>query len=202
MNRCAIKRLCLGLLLSAVAAVSHAETGYVTDVLSLGLHNAADTSDTPFRYLKSGDPFEVLSRDRYYAQVRLPDGVTGYVKINYVVFDKPARLIVAETAAERDQLAAELADLKAAFAEPAERLAALRQESSDLSAQLQQANERVAELEASNEDLLAKQARYKYSLPYAWVAGAILICLVAGVMLGFWWVDRQSRRRHGGIRVL
>ena len=43
----------LALLLAAGAA--HAETGYVTDQLSLGLHNASDTSDRPFRMLKSGD---------------------------------------------------------------------------------------------------------------------------------------------------
>ncbi|HNP34551.1 MAG TPA: TIGR04211 family SH3 domain-containing protein [Woeseiaceae bacterium] len=186
----------------AFAEFAAAETGYVTDELTLGLHRAADTSDTPFQYLKSGDYFEVLSRDRYYANVRLPDGTTGYVKINYVVFDKPAKLIVAQTAAERDQLAAELADLKSAFAEPASRMAQLQQDSAELRRQLEQAEARATTLEEANQSMRQIEERYRFSLPYSWVAGAILLCLIAGVLLGTWWVDRQSRRRHGGIRVI
>ena len=100
------------LLLVATLAplIAVAETAYVTDTLNLGLHEAADTSDRPFRTLQSGQQFEVLSRDRYYAHVRLPDGATGYVKAAYIVDEKPAKLIVEQTAAERDRLAAELED--------------------------------------------------------------------------------------------
>lgn len=57
-----------------------AETAYVTDNLRLGLHQAADTSDRAFRTLDSGQELEVLTRDRNYAHVALPDGVRGYVK--------------------------------------------------------------------------------------------------------------------------
>ena len=51
-----------------------AETGYVTDNLRLGLHQAADTSDRAFRTLESGQELEIVSRNRNYAQVMLPDG--------------------------------------------------------------------------------------------------------------------------------
>ena len=83
-------------------ALLQAETAYVTDNLRLGLHQAADTSDRAFRSLDSGQQLEILSRDRNYAHVRLPDGVQGYVKAAYLVDDKPAKLIVAETQAEVD----------------------------------------------------------------------------------------------------
>lgn len=179
-----------------------AETGYVTDILSLGLHRAADTSDAPFRTLRSGDAFEILSRDGYYARVQLPDGTTGYVKANFIVAEKPARAIVEETAAERDRLAAELEDLKAAFAEPAARMDLLQQQVASLEAERDAAAARAAELEAANQGLVARQERYRHSLPYSWVAGAALICLVAGILIGLWWVDRQIRRRHGGVRVV
>ncbi len=185
-----------------LAATARAETGYVTDILSLGLHRAEDTSDSPFRTLRSGDEFEILSRDGYYARVELPDGTIGYVKANFIVTDKPARAIVDETAVERDRLAAELEDLKAAFAEPAARMELLQQQSSSLRAERDAAASRVEELEAANTALAARQERYRYSLPYSWVAGAALICLVGGILLGLWWVDRQMRRRHGGIRIL
>ena len=29
----------------------------------------------------------------------------------------------------------------------------------------------------------------------------VIIALIAGILLGQWWDDRQSRKRHGGIRV-
>jgi SH3 domain protein len=190
------------LLCGVLSLPVRAETGYVTDVLSLGLHRAEDTSDAPFRTLRSGDAFEILERDGYYARVQLPDGTTGYVKANFIVTEKPARAIVDETAAERDRLAAELLDLKAAFAEPAARMGQLQQQVASLEAERDAATTRAAELEVANRDLVARQERYRHSLPYGWVAGAALICLLGGVLIGFWWVDRQIRRRHGGVRVV
>jgi SH3 domain protein len=190
------------LLLGLGTCTAYAETGYVTDILSLGLHRAPDTSDGAFRTLRSGDEFEVLSRNGYYAQVRLPDGTTGYVKAGFIVTDKPARLIVDETAAERDALAAQLADLKAAFAEPAARLDALTAEAASLKKERDAAQARAADLEAANAALVLRQEQYRYSLPYSWVAGAALLCLLGGLLAGLWWVDRQNRRRHGGIRVM
>ena len=50
-----------------------AETAYVTDTLRLGLHQAEDTSDRPFRNLESGQELEILSRSTYYAHVQLPE---------------------------------------------------------------------------------------------------------------------------------
>lgn len=198
-------RLCKSLVVPlalCLTCAAHAETGYVTDILSLGLHRAQDTSDAPFRTLRSGDEFEVLSRNGYYARVQLPDGTTGYVKSAFIVADKPARLIVDQTAAERDRLQAELADLRAAFAEPAARLDAMRQEATRLREERDTAAGRVAELEEANAALVSRQARYRHSLPFGWVAGAALLCLAGGVLLGLWWTDRQIRRRHGGIRVM
>jgi SH3 domain protein len=193
-------RLLIGVL-ALLPLLAAAETGYVTDTLTLGLHRAADTSDRPFRNLQSGQEFEILSRDRFYANVQLPDGTTGWVKTAYIVSDKPAKLIVAETAAERDRLAAELAEVRAAFAEPEAAMNALRTESAELRAQLERSNARVTELEEQNEDYKSRLAQFDNVVPLSWVGGAILICLIGGILLGLWWVDRQSRKRHGGIRI-
>ena len=64
-----------------------------------------------------------------------------------------------------------------------------------------QTTERATTLEEENSSLVRRAAAYQYSLPYAWVGGAILVCLIAGFLIGLWWVDRQNRKRHGGIRV-
>lgn len=193
-------RLLIGvLLLLPLAAV--AQTAYVTDNLRLGLHTAEDTSDRAFRYLESGQAMEILSRDRNYANVRLPDGTEGWVKNAYLVEEKPAKLIVAETMAERDALAAELAEARAAFAEPAATIDALRTESASLTARLEASQAEVTELQDEIASIQGMEERYKGSLPLNWVLAATLVCLIVGLLGGLWWSDYRSRKRHGGIRI-
>ena len=188
-------------LVALLPVLAAAETAYVTDNLRLGLHQAADTSDRAFRTLESGQELEILSRDRNYAHVQLPEGVQGYVKAAYLVYEKPAKLIVTETQAERDQLQADIEQLRQQFAGPSETIAALEQEGEQLKAQLDESVARVAELDDENSSLRSRQAQQQFSLPITWVAGATLVCLVGGFLLGLWWVDVRSRRRHGGIRI-
>ncbi len=195
-----ITRIVCGVLL-LLPLLAWAETAYVTDNLRLGLHNAADTSDRAFRTLDSGQELEILSRDRNYAHVTLPDGVQGYVKAAYLVNDKPAKLIVTETQAEVDRLRARLEELRRQFAGPAATIAALEQESSDLQSQVAADESRITDLTDENVGLRQRQSQFQYSLPLTWVSGAIGVCLIGGFLLGLWWVDRRSRQRHGGIRI-
>lgn len=193
-------RLMFGLfaLLPVLAA---AETGYVTDRLMLGLHQAEDTSDRPFRSLESGTAFEILSRDRLYAHVRLADGTEGYVKAAYVVDEPPAKLIVNQAQAEVERLTRELEEAKAAFAEPAAVIDSLKSQAAALESELEAARTRLGDLEEDNARYQSRAERYQYSLPYTWVGGAIAVCLIAGFLGGLWWVDHRSRKRHGGIRI-
>lgn len=196
-------RLLTGLIMAMllVPLLAVAQTAYVTDTLQLGLHQAADTSDRPFRSLDSGQELEILSRTTYYAHVELPDGTQGYVKAGFLVSDKPARLIVAETAAERDRYARELEEARQAFAAPAATIDGLKQQASELQSQLDASQARVAELDDENEGLRRRQAQYSNTMPLSWVAGAVGACLVGGFLFGLWWVDHRSRKRHGGIRI-
>lgn len=193
-------RLIIGLL-ALLPLLAAADTAYVTDNLRLGLHAAEDTSDRAFRVMESGQPMEVLLRAGNYANVRLPDGTEGWVKSGYLVDEKPAKLIVAETMAERDALAAELAAAKAAFAEPAATIENLQAETTDLMAQLDSAQVQIAELQEENASIQGMKERYRGSVPLSWVGGAIIVCLIAGLLVGLWWADRSSRKRHGGIRI-
>ena len=185
----------------ALPLTAVAETAYVTDNLRLGIHQAEDTSDRAFRMLESGQQMEVLYRDGSYAAVQLPDGVQGFVKANYLVTEKPAKLILAETFAERDALLAELNATKEALAEPAAAIDALEGERDELSAKLESAQSQIVGLTQQNEDLGGLQQRYKGSLPLSWVAGALPVMLIVGFLLGMWWVDHRMRKRHGGIRI-
>ncbi len=187
--------------LALLPLVAAAETAYVTDKLRLGLHQAPDTSDRAFRMLESGQQLEVLFRDGNYASVQLPDGVQGHVKAAYLVTEKPARLVLAETEAERDTLRAELEQARAALAEPEANMLALQSEIGDLTAKLEAAQAKTAALEQEKVNVNELRQRFRGSLPLTWVGAAIAVCLVAGFLIGVWWVDRQNRKRHGGIRI-
>lgn len=188
-------------LLPLMPTMALGDTAYVTDNLRLGLYEAEDTSGKPRRMLDSGQAMEILSRDRNYANVRLPDATEGWVKTAYLVDIKPAKLIVAEITAERDSLLAELEATKQAFAAPAATIDALRNDAASLDAQLAAASERILELEGENASIRGLKDQYRGSLPLSWVTIATAVCLVGGILLGMWWVDRRSRIRHGGIRI-
>ena len=191
--------LTIALLMLPVLAA--AETAYVTDNLRLGLHQSADTSDRAFRMLESGQQLEVLFRDGNYASVQLPDGVQGHVKAAYLVYEKPAKFLLAETVAERDALRAELEKAREEFAAPAATIENLRTEVTDLTTRLVDAQSQIAQLEEQTAGISEMQQRYRGSLPLTWVLAAIGVCLVAGFLLGLWWVDARIRKRHGGIRI-
>ena len=193
-------RLLIGIL-ALLPLAAMAETAYITDNLRLGLHQAEDTSDRAFRMLESGQELEIISRNRNYANVQLPDGTRGYVKAAYLVDEKPAKLIVAETIAERDALAAELEETKQAFAGPAATIQGLKDEAAALSEKLAGAEEQVASLQEENASIQGMKERYKGSLPLSWVGAAIGVCLIGGFLAGLWWVDHSSRKRHGGVRI-
>lgn len=188
-------------LLIQCPVMAQTETAYVTDNLRLGLHQASDTSDRAFRTLESGQALEIISRNRNYASVRLPDGVEGYVKVAYLVFEKPAKLIVAETEAANAALRKELDDTKAAFAEPASAIASLEQRLAASEAAAESSAAQVTDLTSQIGEFRSRQDQFKYSMPITWVGGVMFVCVLGGFLAGLWWVDRASRKRHGGIRI-
>ncbi len=193
-------RLFIGVL-TLLPLIAAAETAYVTDNLRLSMWETADLTGDRVDTLVSGQEFEVLSRNAQTALVELPDGRQGYVSAGYIVTVEPARRIVDRTLAENARLVAELDELQQAFAEPQALVDSLRQETADLQETIDSNAARMTKLEEENQSHVGTASRYQYSLPINWVGGAILICLITGFLGGLWWIDRQSRRRHGGIRV-
>ena len=147
-----------------------------------------DTSDRAFRTLDSGQEMEVLIRgDGITPTCGCRTGQQGMSRAAYLVDDKPAKLIVAETQAERDALAAELEATKKAFAEPAATIDALRNQTSSLTAQLESAADQVAALQEEvashpgHERTLQGQSaaplgwRCDRRVPGRWIAGWALV---------------------------
>ena len=63
------------------------------------------------------------------------------------------------------------------------------------------ADQLKAELAEENTEFRERQAQKRLLVPLQWVGGVAAACLVGGLLLGLWWTDYRSRRRHGGIRI-
>ena len=194
-------RLVLASLLICGAATVSAETAYVTDILLLGLHDAEDTSDQPFRNLVSGAELEVLERVRDYALVQTADGDQGWVKSAYLVADKPARLRVSEVEAALEIVREELNRAKDAqqnaqiHTEELGRNIQAREDTSEA------VLDTLSRLKSEAEIYEARIEEFRGSLPLSWVVAALVVALAAGFFAGMWCLDALIRRRHGGFRV-
>lgn len=191
----------LGALAFFAAPAAVAETLYVTDILRLGLHEAADTSDRPFRVLVSGDALEVIERSQFYARVRTTDGDEGYVKVSYLVDEKPAKTQMTDLTNERDRLSAEVAELSARMLEQESDLASLRSDRASLEQNAVTVANELAELRTSNSELTETVAADRHSVPLRWLLAVTAVTLVGGFAGGWWWTDSRQRARHGGFRI-
>jgi SH3 domain protein len=182
-------------------AAAAAETGYVTDMLRLGLHRASDTSDEPVENLTSGTALEVLERTPLYLRVRTEQGREGWVKAAYVVTEKPARARVAELEAEAAALREELTRANAARADAEGAATRLGEQAEARNDSRDAVADTLTRLKRDNDDLQARLERYRDSVPIAWAGAALVVALVGGFLAGLWWLDSLIRRRHGGFRV-
>jgi SH3 domain protein len=196
-----IKGALLAISTVVFAGAASGETAYVTDILRLGIHEAADTSDRPFENLVSGAALEVLERTSNYSRVRTEEGREGWVKSAYLVAEKPAQTRVAELEAELARLRAAAADAQSARLNAegeATRLGRQMAASTGSTDAVQDTLDRLKRDNASYEERLDD---YRGSLPWGWVAAALGVALVAGFVGGLWWLDAAIRRRHGGFRI-
>ena len=195
------KQALLCLVLGAWAGGAGAETVYVTDSLRLGLYATADTSEKPLENLVSGTAVEVLERDSSLAHVRLADGREGWVKATFLVVDKPAAARIVELEAQRGGLENAAAAAKTAQVAAEQQLADLRGELQATTGSSESIKETIARLERENVAYIERLEGYRHTLPLVWVFPAVVVALVAGFLVGLWWLDALIRRRHGGFRV-
>jgi SH3 domain protein len=189
------------ILMVAQPVLGLAETMYVTDLLRLGVHQAPDTSDRPFRTLVSGTPMEILERSTNYALVRLEDGREGWVKSAYLVPDKPARLRLAELESDYGDFQNQLDSAREAQRAAEEKAAQLEATMANAENSSVATEQTLRTLQDENATYAKKLSSFRGSMPLTWVGLAVLVALVGGFMAGLWWLDYLSRRRHGGFRI-
>jgi uncharacterized protein YgiM (DUF1202 family) len=180
---------------SLVSAVSRvcAATAYVSDDLVLNVYAEQNQQGQRLATLHSGARVETLATSADYTQVRLPDGVTGWVKSSYLTTDVPAAVRVKQLEEELDRSRATTPALaEAAAKSETERL---ERELADKQAQLDAAL--AVRVPAAG---VAPPAR-----PHTFGAGLAFGIGALAAGLGFWagyvTLARRVRRKFGGLKV-
>ena len=199
-------------LLLAGAGPARAETLFVTDTLSIGLHLEADIDSPITGLVPGGTALTVLARSGELAEVRAANGPSGWIDGRYLVTEKPARARARELEIETQRLRAELASLRSANSSPvpanpgdngqlAARLNAQRLKAAELTARLTELKNRLVATEqraataAGQGDLIAGLSNWKTPA----IVG--LVMLIIGMLGGACLLDWLNRRRHGGFRL-
>lgn len=188
-------------LLFAWAGIAGAETAYVTDLLRLGVHAAPDTSDRAFVSLESGDRLEILEQNQFYARVTISDGREGWVRKTFLVDEEPARFRIQKVEQERDRFAEELTALKNQMTKRDEIVSKLESELASSSDVQQADRDELLELRKNKRELMESLEAYRFSVPGLLFVISLIFALVIGFLGGQKWLDRLSRRRHGGFVV-
>jgi uncharacterized protein YgiM (DUF1202 family) len=185
-----------GLLLTMTAVQAMAATAYVSDELVLGVYSEENSQGQRLATLHSGAALETISVSGEFTQVRLPDGITGWVKSSYLTAKEPAVVRVKQLEEELDRSRATT---------PALAEAAARNEVLQLRRELDEARAAAgaaAQSAAAPGAVTAASTLPRPGLVSAWLAGAAVIAaLAAGFWLGYATLARRVRSRFGGLKV-
>jgi len=182
----------LGLLLCA--ADGRAATAYVTDELVLGVYASQNAQGQRLATLHSGAIVDTLAVNGEATQVRLPDGVVGWVKSAYLVTSPPATVRVKQLQDELDRSRATTPELaEAAERSEVERLTrALADAKAASSAAAPAAQAAGARAGGGSGGVKPSPG---------WWMGSLLAAGAGGFWLGYATLARRIRHRFGGIKI-
>jgi uncharacterized protein YgiM (DUF1202 family) len=178
------------------AAGSRAATAYVTDELILNVYSDQNQQGQRLATLHSGASVETLSTSADYTLVRLPDGITGWVKSTFLTTNVPASARIKQLEEELDRSRA----TTPALAEAAARseLDRLQRELADKETELKAA---LSERAAAPAGGVAVSTPARRSIGLGAAAGASLAIGALGFWLGYVTLARRVRRKFGGLKV-
>jgi Bacterial SH3 domain len=185
-----------------LSAGGRAATAYVTDELVLNVFSELNQQGQRLATLHSGAALETLATSGDFTQVRLADGVTGWVKSTYLTLQMPAAVRVKQLEEELD---------RSRSTTPALAEAAARSEVERLTRELEAKESELAAATAAH----AVPAAAEVSAPpgsgrghgrlaagaVLGAAGAALGAAGAGFWAGYVTLARRVRRKFGGLRV-
>jgi len=144
-------RSALAVILFLAAMPAPAETRYVTDELRISVRSGQGNQFRIIEVIDSGTAVETLATEGDWAQVRTPDGNTGWVRAQYLDDEPVAEDRLQAARAELEQareragsLEGELADARQDAAAARTRIGELRQRIEELESRLAEADEGLA----------------------------------------------------------
>jgi hypothetical protein len=190
-----VKRLAAAAMV-LMAASGRAATAYVTDELVLNVYSEQNQQGQRLATLHSGANVETLATSGDYTQVRLGDGVTGWVKSTFLTTNVPATVRVKQLEEELDRSRATT---------PALAEAAARSEVDRLQHELAEKQSELDAALAAPAQSGAPSGGAAPVAPRSVGAGIIACVVVAAGGLGFWLgyvtLARRIRRKFGGLKV-
>jgi len=200
------RRAALALVLAAASLVSavsrvRAATAYVSDQLVLNVYTEQNQQGQRLATLHSGARLETLATSADFTQVRLPDGIVGWVKSSYLTTDEPA-------AARLKQLQDELDRSRATT--PALAEAAAKSEMERRERELADTQARLKDKQTELDAALAARTSAPGAAPppvqppargaALWV-GTVVTAGALGFWGGYATLARRVRRKFGGLKV-
>ncbi len=206
-----------------------AEQAYVIDRLLIGIHKDKDLESEIIKVLPTGTSLEVLKREAGLAQIKGPEGITGWVDAVYLMPERPARVVADALDKQNKQLDAEvkklmerLKRLRTASAGPnasraeepdpqASETEKLQEQNAALTRSLEEQRLRAEELQTRLAALAAPSSGatppstvpanepFIAKFKLHLIFSALALALGAG--WGFYLADYLQRRRHGGFRI-
>jgi hypothetical protein len=180
-------------LLAGAAVASGAAGGeplYVVEQVVVSVNANADGSGERVASLKSGERVELIERAGEAVHVRLADGKEGWLRAVYLSGDAPLRPRLAQAEAEVTRLQAQVGRLEGQLT------------AASSARQGQPATAAPApEDPPSPGGLFAPRTEDAPRALWPWVLVALLAGLAAGFVLGWRILDRNIRRKYGGLRI-
>ena len=185
----AVQAVALVLLAAAARA---GEPLYVVEQVIVSVNSSADGSGERVASLKSGERVELIERAGESVHVRLPDGKEGWLRAIYLSGDAPLKPRLAQAEAEVARLQAQVSRLEGQLAAAT----SARHET-----QAVPAAAAVAEDPPAPAGMFATPAPAAPRHAWPWALGAGIAGLGLGFVLGWRILDRNIRRKYGGLRI-
>lgn len=179
---------------------AHAEVGYVTDQLVLGVRSSK-TASQPFQSIVSGTEVEIVSREGKHTLVKLANGKKGWVRTGYLVADKPALVKMPELTQQAATLTDQYSKTQQTLTETQQRLQSLAQRTAQKSAQLSERERNLQELQAKYNALINKVGDLEHPISANWLVITALVAFLLGIYISYKVVDFKIRKRYYGYRI-
>ncbi|HEY1492156.1 MAG TPA: hypothetical protein VGF35_05990 [Steroidobacteraceae bacterium] len=183
----------LGLL--AATAAGAGEPLYVVEQVIVSVNGSADGSGERIASLKSGERVELIERAGESVHVRLADGKEGWLRAIYLSGDAPLKPRLAQAEAEVTRLQAQVSRLQGQLT------AATNARHETQGAAPPPAPAAAEETVPAPEGMFATPAPPAPVRAWAWALGAGCAGLGLGFVLGWRILDRNIRRKYGGLRI-